>query len=94
MERLHQLGVKQIMMISGDRQPIAQQIADKVGIDKVYAEKLPKEKIAVLDQLDNTERPVCMVGDGVNDAPSLATADVGIAMGLMVPPLPVNRQMP
>ncbi len=81
MERLHQLGVKQIMMISGDRQPIAQQIADKVGIDKVYAEKLPKEKIAVLDQLDNTERPVCMVGDGVNDAPSLATADVGIAMG-------------
>lgn len=81
MERLHQLGVKQIMMISGDREPIAQQIANKVGIDKVYAEKLPKEKIAVLDQLDNTERPVCMVGDGVNDAPSLATADVGIAMG-------------
>ncbi|MBZ2200958.1 MAG: heavy metal translocating P-type ATPase [Lentilactobacillus hilgardii] len=81
MTRLHQLGVKQIMMISGDRQPIAQQIADKVGIDKVYAEKLPKEKIAVLDQLDANDRPVCMVGDGVNDAPSLAAADVGIAMG-------------
>ncbi|MFD1126460.1 heavy metal translocating P-type ATPase [Lentilactobacillus raoultii] len=81
MRQLHQLGVKQIIMISGDRLPIAQQIADQVGIDQVYAEKLPKEKIAVLNQLETKDRPVCMVGDGVNDAPSLATADVGIAMG-------------
>lgn len=81
MESLHQMGVRQVMMISGDQRPIAQEIANQVGIDKVYAEKLPKEKIQVIEQVTPKNRPVCMVGDGVNDAPSLAMADVGIAMG-------------
>ena len=81
MESLHQMGGSQVMMISGDRRPIAQEIANQVGIDKVYAEKLPKEKIQVIEQVAPKNRPVCMVGDGVNDAPSLAMADVGIAMG-------------
>ncbi|WP_288639356.1 HAD-IC family P-type ATPase, partial [uncultured Lentilactobacillus sp.] len=61
--------------------PIAEEIADSVGIDKVYAERLPQEKIAVIKQVDKKLKPIVMVGDGVNDAPSLATADVGIAMG-------------
>ncbi|AQW21069.1 cadmium-translocating P-type ATPase [Lentilactobacillus curieae] len=81
MDSLHDLGAKNLLMISGDKYPIAKKIANAVDIDKVYAEKLPKEKIQVLSQLDKHEKPVVMVGDGVNDAPSLATADVGIAMG-------------
>ncbi|WP_283680015.1 heavy metal translocating P-type ATPase [Lentilactobacillus sp. Marseille-Q4993] len=81
MAELHNLGIEQIMMISGDKQTIAEEIADRVGIDQVYAEKLPAEKIEVLKQVDLKMHPVVMVGDGVNDAPSLATADVGIAMG-------------
>lgn len=81
MTRLRQAGVAHLMMISGDRQPIAEQIAQEVGLDQVHAECLPAGKIAVLDQLAANQRPVAMVGDGINDAPSLATADVGIAMG-------------
>lgn len=81
MDSLHDLGAKNLLMISGDKYPIAKKIANAVDIDKVYAEKLPKEKIQVLSQLDKHDKPVVMVGDGVNDAPSLATADVGIAMG-------------
>ncbi|MGN1292926.1 MAG: heavy metal translocating P-type ATPase [Levilactobacillus brevis] len=81
MTRLRQAGVAHLMMISGDRWPIAEQIAQEVGLDQVHAECLPAGKIAVLDQLAANQRPVAMVGDGINDAPSLATADVGIAMG-------------
>ncbi|GHP14129.1 cobalt ABC transporter ATP-binding protein [Lentilactobacillus fungorum] len=81
MDDLHQMGVAQIMMISGDRQAIAAEIADRVGIDKVFAERLPQEKIDVIKTVNKKMRPVVMVGDGVNDAPSLAMADAGIAMG-------------
>lgn len=81
MTTLHQLGIEHLLMISGDRQPIAQQIAQEVGIDRVHAECLPADKITVLKQLPADQRPVAMVGDGVNDAPSLVAADVGIAMG-------------
>ncbi len=81
MTELHKLGIKNLMMISGDRQSIAQKIAQAVGIDQVHAECLPGEKIKVLKQVPADLKPVAMVGDGVNDAPSLVTADVGIAMG-------------
>lgn len=81
MHALHQLGIHHLLMISGDRLPIAQQIAREVGIDQVHAECLPADKIKVLQALPAAQRPVAMVGDGVNDAPSLVTADVGIAMG-------------
>lgn len=81
MDSLHQMGATEIMMISGDRKPIAEEIANRVGIDKVYAERLPEEKISVIEKVEKKFRPVVMVGDGVNDAPSLAMADVGIAMG-------------
>lgn len=81
MDELHGMGASQIMMISGDRQSIAEDIAKRVGIDKVYADRLPQEKIDVIKKVEKKLRPVVMVGDGVNDAPSLALADVGIAMG-------------
>ncbi|MFD1432070.1 heavy metal translocating P-type ATPase [Lacticaseibacillus yichunensis] len=78
---LHQLGVADTMMISGDSQAIADEVAAQVGLDTVYAEQLPADKIAVLEKIDRHGRPAVMVGDGVNDAPSLAISDVGIAMG-------------
>lgn len=78
---LHQLGVADTMMISGDKTSIAMEVAQSVGIDTVHAEQLPGDKIKVIDSVKQANRPVVMVGDGVNDAPSLAVADVGIAMG-------------
>ncbi|MCL3859340.1 heavy metal translocating P-type ATPase [Pediococcus pentosaceus] len=81
MVQLHHLGVKKLMMLSGDQVKTAQKIGQEVGIDDVQAELLPEDKIAALKALTPEEKPVVMVGDGVNDAPSLVTADVGIAMG-------------
>lgn len=78
---LNKLGIKKTIMLTGDRQAIADRIADQVGITEVHAECLPAEKINVLKTLKEQERPVVMVGDGVNDAPALAVADIGIAMG-------------
>lgn len=81
MTKLHELNDANLIMISGDQQSIADKVAQEVGIDQVYAEQLPQQKIEVLDNVPKDDRPVVMVGDGVNDAPSLAIADVGIAMG-------------
>ena len=81
MSTLRSAGAQHLVMISGDRRPIAETIAGEVGIDQVHAECLPADKIKVLADLPAEQRPVAMVGDGINDAPSLATADVGIAMG-------------
>lgn len=78
---LHELGVANTLMISGDNQAIANHVAEQVGLDRVYGEQLPADKIKIIDETPEGERPVVMVGDGVNDAPSLAVADVGIAMG-------------
>jgi len=81
LKALHTAGVHNVMMLTGDQQAIADNIAADVGIDTVAADLLPADKIAHLKSVPATERPVIMVGDGVNDAPSLAVADVGIAMG-------------
>lgn len=78
---LKHLGLKRIIMLTGDQSAVANQIAEQVGITEVHAQCLPEEKIAVLNQAVESDRPIIMVGDGVNDAPALAVADIGIAMG-------------
>ncbi|PVY88772.1 Cu+-exporting ATPase [Ezakiella coagulans] len=76
---LHDMGLKTVM-ITGDNEKVAQKIAGLAGIDKYYAEVLPEEKVLKVKELMETE-VVGMVGDGINDAPALATADIGFAMG-------------
>ncbi len=77
---LHQEGV-QIVMVTGDSKTTADAVARKLGIDRVEAEVLPEEKVEVVKRLQAEGRTVAMAGDGVNDAPALAAAEVGIAMG-------------
>jgi len=80
-EDLRSLGVEHIVMLTGDNERVAHQIADEVDIDEVQAELLPEEKVATIEELVERYENVAMVGDGVNDAPALATATLGIAMG-------------
>jgi Cu2+-exporting ATPase len=78
--QLHELGVK-VAMITGDSQAVADSVARRLGIDEVAAQVLPADKAAAVERFQQGGRRVAMVGDGVNDAPALATADVGIAIG-------------
>ncbi|MGV0058079.1 heavy metal translocating P-type ATPase [Lactobacillus gasseri] len=81
--RLRRQGIKQIMMLTGDRRSVADKVATEAGIreSEVHADLLPAQKIQAIRDVKPNLRPVAMVGDGVNDAPSLMAADVGIAMG-------------
>jgi len=79
--RLKRLGIDRIVMLTGDNQRTAESIAQEIGIDSVYAELLPEAKLEVIRQLQQQYQSVAMVGDGINDAPALAQASVGIAMG-------------
>ncbi len=80
-QALRTLGVDRIVMLTGDNETVARAIAEKVGVDAYYAELLPEEKVERLNELEATYGPVIMVGDGINDAPALAAARVGMAMG-------------
>ena len=77
---LHNMGIKTIML-TGDNKKAASSIAKIVGIDEVYSELLPQEKINIIKKLQDEDNTVAMVGDGINDAPALKQANVGIALG-------------
>ncbi|OKH26157.1 ATPase [Hydrococcus rivularis NIES-593] len=81
LKRLKQLGIEQIVMLTGDNQRSADRVAQQLGVDRVYAELLPEDKVRVIEHLQKEYQTVAMVGDGINDAPALAMASVGIAMG-------------
>jgi Zn2+/Cd2+-exporting ATPase len=80
-QSLKSLGVDRIVMLTGDNQRAAEQVASQVGIDECHAELLPEDKVRVVKEMRETHGDMAMVGDGVNDAPAMATASVSIAMG-------------
>jgi Cu2+-exporting ATPase len=79
-DRLHALGIE-IVMLTGDAEPVARAVAEELGIDTVFAEVLPDQKAEKIRSLQSEGKRVAMIGDGVNDAPALVTADVGVAIG-------------
>jgi len=78
---LHAHGVRRVAMLTGDNQAVARRVADLLGIDEVHADLLPQDKVEVIRQMQQRGERVAMVGDGINDAPALAVAETGIAMG-------------
>jgi Cd2+/Zn2+-exporting ATPase len=79
---LKRIGIKKVVMITGDNPRTAERIARELGIDQVYAEVTPQDKLRIIRELQAGGQKVAFVGDGVNDAPALAAAEIGIAMGL------------
>lgn len=80
---IRQLGIKKVLMLTGDNKAVAQAIAEGAGLDDIIADLLPEQKLEYIKNLKAQGEKVAMVGDGINDAPSLVEADVGIAMGVI-----------
>ena len=83
LKRLRDQGIEHIVMLTGDNKPTAEAIARATGVDEVYAELLPEDKVRSIETLVDKYHRVAMVGDGVNDAPAMARATLGISMGAM-----------
>ena len=81
--RLKRLGIRDVCMLTGDVEYVGKHVADSIGIDMVFTDLLPADKMNIVERLLSEGRKVAFVGDGINDAPSLARSDVGIAMGAM-----------
>jgi Cd2+/Zn2+-exporting ATPase len=80
-DELHRLGIKNVTLLTGDNRGTAEALSKKINLHETKAELLPDDKLRVINELRQRYKTVAMVGDGVNDAPALATADIGIAMG-------------
>ena len=79
--RMHQLGVRMVVMLTGDNDTVAQRVGEQTGVDTIRSNLLPEDKIEIIRTIRRRKKKVAMVGDGVNDAPAMAAATVGIAMG-------------
>lgn len=82
-EKLRSIGIRNLMLITGDNEITASSIGRQVGIEKIYSEQLPEDKLKVIQEQISAGKNVCMVGDGINDAPALAISDIGVAMGAL-----------
>ena len=80
---IKQLGIQKVLMLTGDNRNVADAISQGAGLDQIVAELLPEEKLVHIKKLKRNGEKVAMVGDGINDAPSLVEANVGIAMGVI-----------
>lgn len=78
---LKQMGVDRVVMLTGDNKEIADAIGAQIGVDEVFSELMPEQKLEIIEKLETDYGPVAMIGDGVNDAPALASAAIGVAMG-------------
>ncbi|MGI9077435.1 MAG: HAD-IC family P-type ATPase [Gemmatimonadaceae bacterium] len=82
LDSLRSAGIKRIVMFTGDNDGIGRAVAEQLGIDEYHAELLPADKVRIVRQLESRGERIAFVGDGVNDAPALASATVGVAMGV------------
>lgn len=80
---MRRTGIGRIVMLTGDRKETADIVAEELGVDEVYSELLPQDKVEIMEKVSSESRHAAFVGDGINDAPVLAGADLGIAMGSM-----------